>query len=78
MPASDHAKEDTHSARVLDVVEAAIAIDPALYQNLLVDAVAYYLVVSGEDIDHAIKRLQRSYTTILAAREHIFHGAGRA
>jgi hypothetical protein len=46
--------------------------------HLLIDAAAFVTVFEGEQPEDVTDRFNKSYTTILTAKEHIQFGGGRA
>lgn len=69
---------DNQTQLVIELVEAAVRIHPERYPNLLVDALAYVIVLDEQDLDRAIERLKASYSTIATAHAVVTQGAGRA
>ena len=70
--------DEAHSRLAITLASSAkeMSTDHALH--LLVDAAAFLTVFEGERPEDVTDRFNRSYTTILSAREHIQFGAGRA
>lgn len=70
--------EENFVAMIHKVLDYTHNLDPVHYPILLVDALAYYLVVAELEPTQAIERLNKSFSSIATAHAVVHHGGSRA